>query len=110
MSNVRTTAAALLTTVESTASSATKLVSTTGRAIDMLDRYVGEHQYKQALRIAVERNNYKKELLNRSAEAIAKEEHRIQQELNNNPDLKEKFASNYKELEDILKKVDEHLN
>ena len=110
MTNIRTTLVAALGTVETTAQSATKLVATTGKAIDMLDRYVGEHQYKQALRIAQERQTYRKELLNRTTMAIAQEEHKIQEQLNSNPDLKSKFESNYKELEAILKATEEKLN
>ena len=105
MTNVRTTVTSLLSTIETTATSATKFVSTTGRAIDMLDRYVGEHQHKQALRIAIERETYKSELLNRTTLALSKEEERIQRELDNNPILTQKFESNYKKLDAILSAV-----
>lgn len=102
MSNIRTTATALLSTIETTAASATKLVSTSGRAIDMLDRYVGEHQKKQAMRIAIENETYRAELLNRTTLAMSKEEERIQRELDNNPILAAKFKSNYEKLDAIL--------
>ena len=102
MANITTTFTSLLATVETTANSATKIVFAAGRGIDMLDRYAAEHQHKQALRIAIDRSTYKTTLLNENAMRIAKEEDKIQTELNNNQQLKKIFTENYDMLKEAL--------
>lgn len=102
MANLTTTFTSLLSTIETTANSATKLVTSAGRAADMLDRYASEHQHKQALRIAIDRATYEKDLINAAALRLSKEEDKIQTELNNNNQLKQMFAENYKLLTEAV--------
>ncbi len=102
MSNVRTTASALLNTVETTATSVTKVFSTANRAVDMLDRYVAEHQYNQALRIKADRHVYRTNLINRIAMEQSKAEEQITREIENNEVLSEHFKRNFDTISKLL--------
>ena len=102
MTNITTTFTSLLSTVETTANSATKIITAASRGIDMLDRYASEHQHKQAMRIAIDRATYETTLLNENAMRLAKEEDKILNELNNNSQLKKQFDENYAMLKQAL--------
>lgn len=110
MANITTTFTSLLSTIETTANSATKIIFAASRGADMLDRYASEHQHKQAMRIAIDRTIYKTELLNRSALALSKEEDKIQTEINNNSQLKQIFTSNHAMLTEALNKAEASLS
>lgn len=110
MTNIRTTVTSLLATVEVTANSATSLVGAGARGINMLDRYVAEHQRKQALRIAVDQTTYRSTLLNEASMRVAKSEEAIQRELDTNPILKTMYASNYAKLGEALDKAEATLS
>lgn len=103
MANLRTTITSMLSTVDVTANTITSTISTASRSISMLDAYVREQQKKQAIRITIDEENYEHEMLNAASERMAKEEKRIQRELDADPELKQMFHDNYKKLELALK-------
>lgn len=102
MSNLTTTVTSILSTVDTTASTITNTIGTASRAVSMLDAYVKEQQKRQAIRITIDEENYEHEMLTKAAERMSKEEHRIQRELDGNPELKQMFTDNYKKLQQAL--------
>ena len=102
MSNIRSTAAALLSTVDTTATTFTNAIGGVGRGAAMFDSWVREAQKKQAIRIAIEEEDYEHAMLTQAALKQAEQEEEIQRKLDSNADLKTKFEQRYKKLEDAL--------
>jgi hypothetical protein len=102
MANITTTITSLLSTIDTTATTITNTIGTASRSISMLDAYVKEQQKKQAIRITIAEENYEHEMLTQAAERMAKEEKRIQRELDTDPELKAMFSSNYTKLANAL--------
>ncbi|QWY83453.1 hypothetical protein [Rhizobium phage RHph_X2_28B] len=102
MANLTTTVTSLLSTIDTTATTLTNTIGTASRSISMLDAYVKEQQKKQAIRITIDEENYEHEMLTKAAERMAKEEKRIQRELDSDPELMQMFKSNYTKLQTAL--------
>ena len=103
MTNLTTTARAILSTVDTTATTITNTIGALGRSVNMLDAYVREQQKKQAIRITIDEEGYEHDMLSKAAERMAKEEKRIQRELDTDPELKKMYADNYNKLAEALK-------
>lgn len=102
MANITQTLSSMLSTVDTAANSVTGTINTIARSISMLDTYVADKQYEQAVNSAVNRDNFTAVCIANSTMRIAKAEAEIQAKLNADADLKAKYAENFERITKVV--------
>ncbi|QEP29800.1 hypothetical protein HYP99_gp002 [Sinorhizobium phage ort11] len=98
MANLRTTVTSLLGSIQTTADSASKLIDSSSRGIDMLDSYIQQAQWKQKRSHIAERDQFEQDLIREYTERNADAERKIQTKL----DSDQVYAAMYKSNMDRL--------
>ena len=91
--------------VATTASQTTKLVTTIGVSVDMLDTFVSDARQRQLARSAIDMHRFYTELAEDTARDISLRQHEIKEELKANPQLAQLYVENFTALETILKNL-----
>lgn len=99
MTSIATTVSNLLGTVDTTARSATSLITAMGRGASMLDAYVSDMQYRQHTDQVIMRDEYSSIAVMNAALKLSEMEHAIQTKLDAAPDLRTKYAEIYARLQ-----------
>ncbi len=102
LSSVSNATINIFDTVSNTATAATKLVNGVGTGANMFERMMNDMDANHRKRSLINQNGYEKELLETAAAEVSKRQASIRKAMAEDPDFKELFYENYKELELLL--------
>lgn len=105
MANISTALSAILNTVTVAAEASTKIVSTTAKSVDALDRYVTTSLAKQEVSSELDLHNYFETILTEKKLELAHQKTQVEEILSKNNALKKNFDEANNILEPTFNRI-----